>query len=340
MDNGDCAGLPACAECGGHDLAPTRPGWASGAWQWLHYGRPWRPVRQVCRECGATAGWVPLRPARLSWSPRWTALGRLIRTTSHRRQVVPVPRTYLLAVLAGAVVGAVSQVVLGWPWWLFALGFVGSVFVVLWSSAFWQGGSSAYDSLGTAALRVLSPRRGEQRAERERVQRLQEAPFPLYGLPPSWPGHRWLGGWGERQSRGQRAVVEWAQLGHEDGTGDDGWRLLVEAEETIEDAAGAWRRRERHRAMLLWLRGQPRPTEQGELRDRQASASAAADAAWSQVTIPVDGRPVTFAWFGQDRHWVAYAELPGHAVGLRCQGLAVDGVELVRITDVARCLRD
>ena len=47
----------------------------------------------------------------------------------------------------------------------------------------------------------------------QEVERFRAAPFPLYGLPASWPGPRHLGGWEGRWSRGQ-PVTTALSLGH------------------------------------------------------------------------------------------------------------------------------
>ena len=58
------------------------------------------------------------------------------------------------------------------------------------------------------------------------------------------------------------------------------------------------------------------------------------DPVWSQVTIPVDGRPVAFQWLAEGRHWVARAELEDRTLTLRARDRPVGSVELFRVTDL------
>jgi hypothetical protein len=58
------------------------------------------------------------------------------------------------------------------------------------------------------------------------------------------------------------------------------------------------------------------------------------DAAWSPVTIVVDGRPVAFARLAEGRYWVAQGELEGRTLTLHARDLPVESVELVEVTDL------
>ena len=58
------------------------------------------------------------------------------------------------------------------------------------------------------------------------------------------------------------------------------------------------------------------------------------EAAWSEVTIPVDGHPVAFACLAEGRNWVAHAELENQTLVLSARDLPHDQVALVRVTDV------
>lgn len=98
--------------------------------------------------------------------------------------------------------------------------------------------------------------------------------------------------------------------------------------------------RKRGLAEELWWEAAPRAHDLAEHFDQVAAARRRPDPAWSQVTIPVDGRPVGFQWLAEGRHWVAQAELDDRTLGfdtltLHGRDLPVESVELVRVTDLA-----
>jgi hypothetical protein len=84
----------------------------------------------------------------------------------------------------------------------------------------------------------------------------------------------------------------------------------------------------------LWLAAAPQAHNPVEHFDQIAAARQRPDPAWTQVTIPVDGRLVGFAWLAEGRHWVARAELDDRTLTLHARDLPVESVELVRVTDL------
>jgi len=105
--------------------------------------------------------------------------------------MVPVPLTYVMAILVGAVLGGVANVVLGWMWWLFGAAFVASVWLFFVASALWGPGNSLIDEV----WRVVNPERAQARSK-ERLERAVKAGrLRAYGVE-GWDGSRWLGGWG------------------------------------------------------------------------------------------------------------------------------------------------
>lgn len=332
MRHGRAAGRAAveCDHCGSREVEVTRPGWVAGLRQWLRSGGRWRPSSQVCRRCGQVraAGSAAYLARPSGW---WSVPRRLAGVLGHRRRWVPVPATYLLAAAAGTVLGVVAELTLGWPWWLVAVGVVTAVWLVFLASAFWDGGGGR--SLATEALLVVDPARGLRRVDREMAAEFRAAALPLYGLPASWVGRRHLGGYGQRQpAKGGRPVVTSMSLAHGDPLAGDGPELRVEVRAGPEGPASAPAAELRAlladdlqwNAALAERRGAgpaPLPADQGE-------------AAWSETTIPVDGRPVAFARLAVGRHWVAYAELEDRTLVLSARDFPVDQVALVRITDV------
>jgi hypothetical protein len=325
-----------CLACGARDLDVTRPGWVEGLGDWLRSGGRWRPTRQVCRRCGNATdsrshAW--LRPAPQGW---WSVPIRLVQVLRHHRTMVPVPATYLAAAAVGAVLGVAAQLLLGWPWWLVAAAVVAAVWLLFASTVFWGAGGSRRP-LATDLLRVVRPHLAIEREHRLEVERFRAAPFPLYGLPPAWPGPRHLGGWEGGWATGRQPVTTALSLAHGDPLTDQGPELRVEVRvEQVEPEVGLTMRLQdrRHLAQELWLRAAPPTDDLAEHVEQLAAARRRPDPAWSQVTIPVDGRPVVFEWLAEGRHWVARAELDDHTLTLHGHDLPVGSVELVRVADL------
>jgi hypothetical protein len=325
-----------CGRCGAQDLETTRPGWVEGLGAWLRSGGPWRPSTSVCRRCGqaATVGSV----AYLARSPGWWSVpSRLARVVRRRRTRVPVPATYLMAAAAGTVLGILAQLVAGWPWWLVAAGVVAAVWLLFLSSAFW--GRGAGRPLATELLMELDPARGVRRGRQTMAERFRAAPFPLYGLPASWAGARYLGGSGSRQASGQRPVVTALSLAHGDPAAEHGPQLRVEVRADPDDPGAGPELRRTLAEELRWTATVPRPDGEGPPGPAGGSPSGERGPPepgppWSSVLVRVDGRPVGFDLLAEGRHWVAIAELEGRTLVLQARDLAVERVELVRVTDV------
>jgi hypothetical protein len=332
-------GGPGCPRCGSDDVEDRRPSVVEGVGDWLRAGGRWRPSSRVCRRCGnvTVAGSV----ADLAPPPGWWSVPlRLAGVLRRRRSRVPAPATYLLAAVAGTVLGVAAQLALGWPWWLVAGGVVTAVWLLFLSSAFWGGAGGR--SLATEALLVVDPARGLRREHQAMAASFRAAPFPLYGLPASWAGRRHLGGYGQHQAaRDRRRVVTSMSLAHGDPL-TDGPELRVEVRVGPE-GPGSTPDAELRALLaddLRWnaaLAERPGPGPAPPAADPGPPPPAAdpgVEAAWSEVMIPVDGRPVAFAWLAEGRHWVAYAELQGRTLVLSARDLPVDRVALVRITDI------
>jgi hypothetical protein len=290
----------------------------------------------MCRRCGNASD---TRSHRALWAARqgwWSVPIRLVQALRHHRTMIPVPATYLVATLVGAVVGVAVQLVLGWPWWLVAAAVVAAVWLFFASTAVWGAGGSS-QPLATDLLRAVRPRQAIERAHRQEVERFRAAPFPLYGLPPAWPGPRYLGGWEGSWTKGKRPVTTALSLGHGDPLVEEGPNLRVEVR--VEDVGpehpattGVGRRR--MLAEDLWIQAAPQGHDIAQHVEQLAAARRRPDPAWSQVAIPVDGRPVGFWWLAEGRHWVALAELNGRTLALHGRDLPVESVELVRVSDL------
>jgi hypothetical protein len=262
---------------------------------------------------------------------------QLVQVLRHHRTMIPVPATYLAATLLGAVVGVAAQLLLGWSWWLVAAGVVAAVWLFFVSTAVWGPGGSS-QPLATDLLRVVRPGLAIERDHRQEAERFRAAPFPLYGLPPAWPGWRHLGGWEGSWTKGQRRPVTTAlSLGHGDPLAEEGPQLRVEVRaEGVEPELGTTMGVQSRRQLAedLWLAAAPPAHDPAEHFDQLAAVRRRPDPAWSLVTIPVDGRPVGFWWLTEGRHWVAQAELDERTLTLYGRDLPVEAVELVRVSDL------
>jgi hypothetical protein len=266
----------------------------------------------------------------------WSVPIQLVQALRQRRTMIPVPATYLAATLVGAVVGVAAQLVLGWPWWLVAAGVVAAVWLWFASTALWGPGGSS-QPLVTDLLRVVRPRQAIEREYRQEVERFRAAPFPLYGLPASWSGSRHLGGWEGSWATGQRPVTTALSLAHGDPLVEAGPRLRVEVRvEGVEPELGMTTGVQSRRQLAedLWLAAAPQGHDPAEHFAQLAAVRRRPDPAWSQVTIPVDGRPVGFWWLAESRHWVARAELDDRTLTLDGRDLPVESVELVQVSDL------
>jgi hypothetical protein len=316
-----------CDNCGARDIAPTRPGRSQGLRDWLRSGGRWRPTGQVCRQCGAvrSAGSAgALVPYRWGW---WSLPVELVAALRRRRTMIPVPATYLAAMVVGAALGVAAQLVLGWPWWLVAGGVVAAVWLFVLATAVWGAAGSGRPLLGEL-LGVVSPRRAIERDHRQVVARFRGAPFPLYGLPASWPGPRHLGGWEGGWARGQRPVTTALSLGHGEPLAEEGPQLRVEVR------VGHVGAEPRDLAEELWLQAAPQVHDLAEHFGQLAAARRRPDPGWSRVTIPVEGRRVGFEWLAEGRHWVARADLDDRTLTLHARDLPVESVELVGVSDL------
>jgi hypothetical protein len=166
------------------------------------------------------------------------------------------------------------------------------------------------------------------------VERFRAAPFPLYGLPASWPGPRQLGGWAGGGSE-RRPVTTALELDHGEPLAEEGPQLRVEVSVERLDTGqvpAEWSQHRRRLAEELWFAAVPPAHDVAEHWHQVAVSHGRPDAAWSRVMIPVDGRPVAFEWLAEGRHWVAQGELDDRTLTLRARDLPVESVQLVRVS--------
>lgn len=241
---------------------------------------------------------------------------------------MPNPLVYLMAAGVGLVLGIGLDLLLGWPWWATAAGVVAGVWLASMATALrgarWAGPG---EDLWTKFLLEVSPARSWARRERLEEQMWRSPPLRLYGLPPTWEGPRFLGGWG-----GHGKGVTSLELLHGDLL-DQGSRLRVEVSVDPYDV------HPRSLAMSLWHEAErPPPASSGtesfawrEAREREIASRP--DPEWRSVSIEVDGRGVEFQLLSEGFSWIAHAQVGEVRLILRARGFPVEAVELASVTD-------
>jgi hypothetical protein len=173
-----------------------------------------------------------------------------------------------------------------------------------------------------------------KRHRREAERRFRHAPFPLFGLPVSWQGERWLGGgsWG---TQGRTETIHALSLGHGGRWEPDTPRLFVQTE-TPDAAPGGnelqlvaealWRGRAETLDDAIESRHTDWGVPRGDPFERPVESS---------VEIPIDGVPTQFAVLSQQESWIAFSRLRTLWLTLNAELLDIADVELVTITELA-----
>ena len=207
----------ACSNCGAEDWALEELSRFSRLSGWLQQGRPTPRARLTCRNCGAEisihedGSWAVLRQYRYSgW---WGAPRRVIRVLVRGRLAIPAPWIYLAAAAAGTLLGLALDATIGWPWWAMTLGAVVAIWALFLLTAF--KGARRRSELWSGLLDAVDPKGASDRWSRRQEEAFRTAPFPLYGLPPTWRGPRSLGG-GDRGGTGKHAAPTELELVHGD----------------------------------------------------------------------------------------------------------------------------
>lgn len=259
----------------------------------------------------------------------------------HARTAIPTPLIYLTVAAAGTLLGLALDLTIGWPWWTVALASVAVVWILFLLTAL-KG-----VSLRANLLDALDPKGAGARESRRAEEAFRTAPFPLYGIPLSWEGLRFLGGMGWR-GRGKDVVL----LAHGDPEDPAGVQLQVSMSVSGEEPDPPHELVLRELAEdLSWERNR-RPTSKSPeqvhewVQVREQEFRHRAVPPFTPVQIPVDGEPIRFDHLSEGPAWVAAGRRDDVTITLRTRNLAVDAVELITVTDVepyvegSRRLRD
>ncbi len=309
-----------CAQCGANAWRITGArSIPSLVWGWLAHGRSGIRPEWVCGRCGnrmgsaAVAMYGGRRPSRVV---------TLVRTLRGARSAQPAPLPYVIAFALGAAAGALLD---GLSWWATGLLFVAGVWVVFASSIFW-GPRSPHRSVRTMLTYALAPSRAMQREDRSQADRFRRTALPLYGLPASYEGARWLGGWGGYDE----GDLSSATLAHGEPM-KECLRVEITMQRHDGDLAHAIRELAHHAALESL---QPNP-DMGDLIRRTNEIMSSPDAfATARVPIDVDGVPVTFSVMSHGTFWVGVAPIGDAYLRLHGERFPLDGVALARVTDV------
>ncbi len=334
--------IEACSKCGAGDWQVEEFGLFARLSRWLQSGRPAPMARLTCRNCGTEflthdrGSWTVLRSYRMV-SDWWGAPIRVLRVLVHARMAIPAPWLYLAAAAAGTLLGLALNVTIGWAWWAVALASVAAVWIPFLLTAFM--GVGRRQSLWANLLDALDPRGALARWSRREEEALRAAPFPIYGLPPSWEGPRLLGGmaWG---GIGRDVGPTELELAHGDPEDPTGLMLRVSSSlsrgepdlplELVRRQLGEWLWQEQKRPPT----GLPQEGLREWVRARDREFRRRVIPSFTPVRIPVDGEPVRFDHLPEGRAWVAVGGTDDLTITLRARNLAVEAVELVRVNDV------
>lgn len=181
---------------------------------------------------------------------------------------------------------------------------------------------------------VLAPGRAAKRMNHETEESFRSLPFPLYGLPPTWRGARFIGGHG-RSGR----IITSASLGHADRS-----PLDPEVSELRVKVTPSPEHTSRHGDEFThWLAHATAPDPPLDATPEEIArwhiqieraARALMQEVWRDVEIPVDGAPRAFRLLERKQAWIACGRVEDHDVRLEARRFAHARLELVTVTDV------
>ncbi len=176
-----------------------------------------------------------------------------------------------------------------------------------------------------------------QRAEHERrsaEERFRRAPFPLYGLPLSWQGGRFLGGCGWGSDRSGKETIHALSLLHGFVVQSEGPSFSVES--AVPNSTGGG--------------GDLRLVAEALWRGRASTVGDAVDTLtrdWgdppgelfplpvrAHVVVPIQSQAISFDVLTQSNRWVGWAEANGCWITLEGRRFDLEGLALVQVVDL------
>lgn len=292
MSQAGAPGSVLCPVCGGEPTEEHFPhGWERFRY-WLVNGSS-APATFICAQGHEWPDSNTVVLHRPIGGPRWGLPIHSLRVLLAERRTQPTPLTYVLATVAGLILGLIFGAAVGWPWWLVTTGFVFLVWLFFLFSAFWGPGSD----VGQSLLRVVNP----HRAAEVEPQRLREgvASGLLIGYEvENWEGEKSIGGWGGSPTPTSLTILH----GAVDGDG-----------EGVEVRTRASGDRDWMRDMLETRLAQaqhPLPDEASidDLHRQKRDIHDAEPVAWNPAAFRVDGEEVPAEVARAGRHWAALVE--------------------------------
>lgn len=316
-------GSDLCPECGEAAAEERRPGHWQRFRYWLVNGGK-APTILVCPngpEWVRSVGMVLFR--RSPSVPRWVRLpGQLFRALLAERRMQPTPMTYLMAVGAGLLLGLVLDLVLGWPWWAVAAGFVVLVWLSFLSSAF-HG-----PDLGQQLLRVLNPDRA---AERDR-QRLEDAlaSGSLVGYEvEGWDGVKSIGGWSGTPDPHSLTIR------HGEGDEQAEWVEVTTHAGDAVDSVGHWIQEDLERRLIEAQVPLPDDPTIEDFQQRQRNIQETEPPGWQSTSFRVDHEDMQGQIARVGSHWAGFLAAGKVVVEMIGNRTDPDHVQLVRIASLA-----
>ncbi len=235
------------------------------------------------------------RVRRLRWL--WLPVD-LLRMVLDHRSMVPVPLTYVSAVVAGGVLGAAFDLVLGWSWWLVAIGFVAALWLFFFASALWGPDPVRRDDVHD----VIDP----QGVEARQFARLEEAMLTgqLVGFEvANWTGSRTLGGWGGSSH------PEQVTLRHDDPERDNTWVSITTRCGRPAAVGLDWRKDHLFEELVRSEEQPPGDLDAEDQHrwhiDQERRIEEAKRVEWSTTTMTIDGTPIPCDVIHRADRWVA-----------------------------------
>jgi hypothetical protein len=187
----------------------------------------------------------------------------------------------------------------------------------------------------TELLAVVSPRRGEERRQREQEAIFRSPPMPLYSLGPSWSDLRFIGGFG-----GSDTQVDRLELGHGDPYEEDSPVVRVEVIAEPEDPRASPFGFLRHELAREVFHEKNRPAPDLAPQDfprwlveQEREFEARDEPNPRPATIPIDGKPVRFDAYTEGHAGGAVAKVGGVIVKVTTSNFPLESLELVRVED-------
>jgi hypothetical protein len=301
------------------------PDWWERFRYWLVNGGPGKaPATLTCRNghhWAHSVNAVGYLARDSGW--RWLRLpARLLRVILAQRRMHPVPLTYLMAAGVGVILGLILDLVLGWPWWAVAGGFVFFVWLFFLSSAF-RGQDLAY-----RLLCEINPERATARA----IQRLKDdvASGSLVGYEvDGWKGEKTIPGWGHPIHRS-------LEIRHGPFPDDAEW-VEVTTHIGAEDPRAS--SRVQHNLEMRLLDSQfpgPHDLDREDLRrweqERQQAIRQAERPSWKPARFRLEDVTITGQIARSGTYWVAYFKTGETLIELAGNRVDPDQVRLTRVT--------